>query len=90
MHRFVIKQSLKTVRLQGGETELKKGRPFSSADPLHRVYLDNFDEWEKVSSDCAGVISGTVPLLVGGLREAYASRGIPRHPKKGGDSAVGS
>lgn len=83
VHRFVLKQSLKGVQLQGGEAELRKDRPFSNANPVHRVYLDNFDELEKVSKESAGVIRGTVSPLVAALRKEYSSLGIPRHPKKG-------
>eukprot|EP00435_Cladocopium_sp_Y103_P045335 s309_g13.t1 len=83
VHRFVVKQALQQVGLQGGEAELRKDRPFSVANPVHRVYLDNFDELERTSKEMAATIQGKLSPVVQALQEVYAALGIPRHPKKG-------
>eukprot|EP00435_Cladocopium_sp_Y103_P038979 s610_g10.t1 len=67
----------------GAEAELRKDRPFSVANPVHRIYLDNFDELERTSKEMAETIQGKPSALVQGLQETYAEMGIPRHPKKG-------
>ena len=67
---------------QSSEAELRKDRPFSVSNPVHRVYLDDFDELEKGSQEWAKAIEGQVPPLVQGLQETYAELGVPRHPKK--------
>ena len=83
VHRFVVKHARAQCGQQGGEAELRKDKVFSTANPLHRIYLDNFDELEKVSKDTADAISGKASALVSSLQETYSSLGIPRHPKKG-------
>ena len=83
VHRYVVKQALVKVPGQGSEAELRKDRTYTSANPLHRVYLDNFDQLEHVSKDTANLVRGSYSPLVSGLQEAYAALGIPRHPKKG-------
>eukprot|EP00435_Cladocopium_sp_Y103_P017447 s824_g4.t1 len=83
VHRYVVKQALTRLNLQGGEAELRKDRAFSRANPLHRIYLDNFDELERTSKEVADTIRGKPSALVQGLQEVYAEWGIPRHPKKG-------
>ena len=82
VHRFIVNASLKNRMTQGGEAELRKDKAFTSANPMHRIYLDNFDQLEKTSLDLASVLKGTVSPLVQGLREQYAELGVPRHPKK--------
>ena len=82
VHRFVVKNAMSQVRTQGGEAELRKDKSYSSANPLYRVYLDNFDQLEHVSKDIAAMIRGTSSPLILGLQEAYSALGIPRHPKK--------
>lgn len=82
VHRYVLKKALGQVGLQGSEAELRKDRPFTVSNPMHRVYLDNFDELERASKVVAAVIEGKPSQLIHGLQEVYASMGIPRHPKK--------
>ena len=82
VHRFVLKQALGRVGQQGGEAELRKDRPFSVSNPLYRIYLDNFDELERVAKGLASTIEGKPSPLIQGLQEVYSSMGIPRHPKK--------
>ena len=82
VHRFIVRQALVGNPLQGGESELRKDRSFSTANPVYRIYLDNFDELEKTSRDMSKVIAGQVTPLTESLQETYAALGVPRHPKK--------
>ena len=83
MHRYVVSQALRSLGPSGGEAELRKDRPFTVSNPMHRVYLDNFDQLEKVSSETASLVQGKASPLVQSLQETYSSMNIPRHPKKG-------
>eukprot|EP00435_Cladocopium_sp_Y103_P042338 s660_g11.t1 len=83
VHRFIVNRALHNVPSQSGAAELRKDRPFSSANPLRRIYLDNFDELEKTSAEMAKVICGKVSPLTQSLQETYLALGVPRHPKKG-------
>ena len=82
VHRFIVKQALHQVP-QGSEAELRKDRCFTVSNPMRRIYLDNYDELEKVSKSTARMIAGTVSPLTESLQHAYANLGVPRHPKKG-------
>ena len=59
VHRFVVKQALSQVPTRSGEAELRKDRAFPSTDRMYRIYLDNFDQLEKVSSEMAATIQGS-------------------------------
>ena len=83
VHRYILRQALRAVPGQGCEAKLRKDRTFSVANPVHRIYLDNYDEVEKTSSEMAHMIAGKVSPLTEGLQETYALLGVPRHPKKG-------
>ena len=83
VHRFIVKAALKHSGSPGGEAELRKDRPFTVSNPMHRIYLDNFDQLEKVSSGFVDSLKGSVAPLVQSLREQYQELGVPRHPKKG-------
>ena len=65
-----------------GQQELRKDRPFTSSSSIHRIYLDNFDQLERVDSNLASLIQGTPSPGVLALRAEYEHWGIPRHPKK--------
>ena len=67
VHRFVVNRALYNVPGQGGQNEVRKDRPFPRANPIHRIYLDNFDELEKVSKDMASLITGKVSALTQSL-----------------------
>lgn len=83
VHRVVVRKSLTRVPCTlGGESEIRKDRPFPSCGHLYRVYLDNFDELRKVNKGLAEAIEGKVSPLCVGLREEYLQQSIPRHPKK--------
>ena len=83
VHRVVVQRALSSVPGVGGEAELRKDRPFTSSNPVHRIYLDNFDQLEKISAESAAGLKGQISPLVVGLREEYLTSNIPRHPKKG-------
>ena len=83
VHRVVVRRSLASLeRPLGGEAELRRDRPFSQADNLFRIYLDNFDQLRKVDSKLAKTLEGSLTEEVKGLRETYTQRGLPIHPKK--------
>eukprot|EP00438_Fugacium_kawagutii_P022658 Skav224882 [mRNA] locus=scaffold1112:251630:257035:+ [translate_table: standard] len=81
VHRFVAKEAIRKTGF-GAAHELRKDRSFSTANPLYRIYLDNFDSLQRVSKKVAEAIQGKASPLMLGLREEYTSLGIPRHPKK--------
>eukprot|EP00438_Fugacium_kawagutii_P014128 Skav213974 [mRNA] locus=scaffold2200:265560:270087:+ [translate_table: standard] len=81
VHHFIAKQAVQRAGL-GSENELRKDRSFSTANPLYRIYLDNFDALQRVSKKVSEAIQGKVSPLIVGLREEYANLGVPRHPKK--------
>ena len=82
VHRFIVQQALVKAGTQGGEAELRKDRVFSCSNPVHRIYLDNLDQLEKVSKRDADSLKGKISPLVQGLREVYEELGVPRRPKK--------
>ena len=86
VHRFIVRQSLKLQsqekRLLGGESELRRDRPFTNSNPCFRVYLDNYDELERVDKDLAQMVAGSPSAWTLGLQETYEELGVPRHPKK--------
>ena len=82
VHRFIVQKALRKVPDLGGEAELRKDRPFPSSRSLYRIYLDNFDQLERVAKGSADVLKGQVSPLVEALRQEYSQLGVPRHPKK--------
>lgn len=80
VHRVITKNALVKSGL-GGESEMRKDKAFSSANPLFRIYLDNFDELSCVSSAFSLSLAGRISPLVAALRGEYELRGVPRHPK---------
>ena len=86
IHRFIVGEAVRECVQKGGragwEAEHRKDRPFSWSNPSFRVYLDNFDLLEKTHSELAEQIQGSCSPFVEALREAYARRQVPRHPKK--------
>ena len=83
VHRNVISSAWKIGRgLPGGEAEIRKDRPYSVSPHLWRVYLDNYDELQKVDKSMAALIAGTPSDATEMVREQYDLLGLPRHPKK--------
>ena len=89
VHRLVVRRCLATLQPPlGGESELRRDRVFSNCPNLFRVYLDNFDQLQRVDRSLALAIQGTVSPVVEHLREAYLEGGLPRHPKKSVEQQV--
>ena len=88
VHRRVISQALHAdARLATRHQEIRRDRTSSRADHLFRVYLDNFDELQKVDRRVAGLIEGTPSDWTLAFRETYTTLGLPRHPKKAVEQA---
>eukprot|EP00438_Fugacium_kawagutii_P032009 Skav201743 [mRNA] locus=scaffold2498:423455:425999:+ [translate_table: standard] len=81
IHRLIARQAVVRAGL-GGQNEIRKDKSFTRANPLFRIYLDNFDELRQVSKGHAAAIAGEVSPLISCLREEYAMLKVPRHPKK--------
>ena len=83
IHRTIVRWAGTRAgdRLQPHQ-ELRKDKPFPSSDVIHRIYLDNFDEMERVDTNLAQVIQGSASPAILALRQEYEYWGIPRHPRK--------
>ena len=83
VHRNVVRWTFMDPSTElGGETELRKDKGGTSAKNLFRIYLDNFDQVERLSSRTAELVKGTVSAQLLQLRQDYEALGLPRHPKK--------
>ena len=83
VHRRVIQQALGGERqLAGKQQEIRRDRHQSSAAHQYRVYLDNYDELNKVDKQLAETLQGTPSAWTLAVRETYQQLGLPRHPKK--------
>ena len=86
VHRLIVQRSLKSqatsCRLLGGESEHRRDRSFTSSETTFRVYLDNYDELQKVNKQMAETIAGLPSASTLSLQSTYLSLGVPRHPKK--------
>lgn len=83
IHRNIIRWAGERNSVLGESArELRKDRSFSFANPLVRIYLDNFDLLQKMDSRMASVVAGEPSAESLALRSEYESWGIPRHPKK--------
>lgn len=89
IHRNVVRRAMGSpYPLLGGECELRRDRPPSSADMLFRVYLDNFDLLKRVSRDMALLLEGKPAEPVLRLCQHYDQHGLPSHPKKSTKQAL--
>ena len=89
IHRCVITRALGSLRNLGEEIqELRRDRCFSSLPSVFRVYLDNFDQLQRVDRKLALTLSGSPSPVVEQVREYYAQHGLPRHPKKSVEQAL--
>eukprot|EP00435_Cladocopium_sp_Y103_P017184 s1936_g4.t1 len=89
VHRSIVQRA--KGRTQGrllDSQELRKDRPFPGCDLMHRIYLDNFDELEKMDTSLASVLKGTASPSILAVRAEYENWGIPRHPKKAVERAL--
>ena len=83
IHRLIVRMAGgDCINLSWAGSEIRKDRPFSSLNPLIRVYLDNFDQLEKVDKKMASLVSGRPSAETLALRAEYERWGIPHHPKK--------
>ena len=83
IHRCVISRAVGSLRSIGENIqELRRDKVFSHCSNLCRVYLDNFDQLQKVDRRLAALLSGSPSDLVEQVRECYRAGGLPRHPKK--------
>ena len=83
IHRAVIQKAIGSVKGLGLTIqELRRDRCFSGFPNLFRVYLDNFDQLQKLDRKTAGLVAGTTSEVVDQVRECYELNGLPRHPKK--------
>lgn len=84
IHRAVIQRAIGSIHGLGLTVqEIRRDRSFSHFPNLFRVYLDNFDQLQKVDRATALIlVAGTPSSLVEQLREFYEDCQLPRHPKK--------
>lgn len=83
VHRNIVKWSGGMCKTLGeSSAELRKDRSFSFANPLIRIYLDNFDLLKRVDKRTAALITGEPSAESLALRCEYEKWGIPKHPKK--------
>eukprot|EP00438_Fugacium_kawagutii_P035919 Skav227992 [mRNA] locus=scaffold390:150806:154332:- [translate_table: standard] len=83
LHRVVVRRCLhEQLPHIGGESEVRRDKPFTQHHHLFRIYLDNFDELKKVDAATAELIEGSTSELVHKLRGAYLEKGLPRHEGK--------
>ena len=66
----------------GAHQEIRKDRPFPVGSDLFRIYLDNFDQIEKVDAEFGSLVSGQASAQVLAVRQTYQTMNLPRHPKK--------
>lgn len=91
IHRGVITRALGSLSGLGKSAqEIRRDRVFSACPNLFRVYLDNFDQVQKLDKATAFLVSGSTSQLVEQIREYYASSKLPRHPKKSVQQAQGA
>ena len=83
VHRRIARMSLHGLQPSlGPQCELRKDRPFTVAQWVYRIYLDNFDALEQMDPLMAARVRGEVSAEVLALRGGYQHWGLPRHPKK--------
>ena len=83
VHRSVVRRAKgRTSNRLLDCQELRKDRPFPNTDLMHRIYLDNFDELERMDGSLAALLKGSRSPSIVALRAEYEAWGIPRHPKK--------
>eukprot|EP00438_Fugacium_kawagutii_P010455 Skav232993 [mRNA] locus=scaffold387:64192:70081:+ [translate_table: standard] len=83
IHRNVVRRCMGSlVNPVGGQQELRRDRVHSNAPLVFRVYLDNFDQLQRVNRSMALLLQGKPSPVVQQLRTAYEEAGLPRHPGK--------
>ena len=82
IHRNVVRWSMQSQGLQGGEGELRRDKPGTRAKNMYRVYLDNWDSICRMDKDLAREVEGRPSPQQLALRHQYEYLKLPRHPKK--------
>ena len=91
IHRAVLQRAIGSIKGLGMTVqEIRRDRGFSCFPNLFRIYLDNFDQLQKIDRKTAHLLAGNPSPLVEQLREYYASSGLPRHPKKSVAQSLGA
>ena len=91
IHRAVVQRAIGSIKGLGFTVqEIRRDRGFSNFPNLFRIYLDNFDQLQKVDRKTACLLAGTPSTLVEQLREYYEASGLPRHPKKSVVQSLGA
>lgn len=61
VRRVIVQRALRSSQVPlGGESEVRKDRPFPSSANVFRVYLGNLDELKRVNRQMADMINGKV------------------------------
>eukprot|EP00438_Fugacium_kawagutii_P004168 Skav224689 [mRNA] locus=scaffold3171:104306:107602:+ [translate_table: standard] len=83
IHRNVVRKCMAGLKNPiGGHQELRRDKPGTSASSTFRVYLDNYDQLERVSRSFAETVRGEPSPVMQELIKAYESAKLPVHPKK--------
>ena len=91
VHRNIVKWAgRRGGMLSDSSSELRKDRPFSFANPLVRIYLDNYDQLEKVDKRTAAMVAGKPSTETLALRAEYESWGNSKSSEEDGVSAKSS
>ena len=83
IHRLVVRRCFSNLpKSVGGHQEMRRDKVSSSHENQFRVYLDNWDQLQRLDSKTAELVEGKPSELALSLREAYMAAGLPTHPKK--------
>ena len=89
IHRAVIIKALGSIGGLGKTAqEIRRDRVYSNCSNLFRIYLDNFDQLQKLDRATAHLVSGSCSELIEQIREFYDQCQLPRHPKKSVEQAL--
>ena len=91
IHRAAVQKAIGSLKSLGiPAQEVRRDKVFSHSHNLYRVYLDNFDQLQKVDLQTAALIAGTSSELIDQIREYYDKVQLPRHPKKSVQQSMGA
>ena len=86
LHRNVVHLAANRAKVPEAN-ELRRNAPWPEAEPLFRIYLDNFDLLQGSNKEMAQAIEGSSPVFVEALRTVYEELGLPRNLKKSVESS---
>ena len=81
LHRNIVHEAAERAEVSEAN-ELRRNAPWPKAEPVFRVYLDNFDLLQRKNKDLAQTLEGSSPSFVEALRSVYDELGLPRNHKK--------